>query len=280
MSILASSSAGPHRSEELTARKVLSAVATQARVINALVLRETKTRYGNYKIGFLWALIEPLVGVSVFVAIFANLRHDNPGGMPLVPFMLVGFVSFGLFRDPWGCMQSAISNSRNLLTFPQVTTFDVILARGLLEVMVSLFVLGFLLYMAWLAGFDVRCDRPLGVLGVLMLLSIMGLGMGFIFASLEPLLPSVKQFGSAVLGRPLYFSSGLFFTADSVPAQVREYLLYNPILHMIELVRSEFFREFETGYGSWFYASLFSFATLATGLLLHQALHKRAITQK
>lgn len=264
----------------VTPRKVLKALATQFRVINALILRETKTRYGNHKIGFLWALIEPLVSISVFVAIFSQLRSDSPGGMPLVPFMIIGFVCFGLFRDPFGCMQGAISNSRNLLTFPQVTTFDVILARGILEVMVTLFVLVFLLYMAWLIGFDVRCERPLGVLMVCGLLSMSGLGLGFLLASLEPLIPSVKQFSAQVLGRPLYFSSGLFFTVDTLPAPVRDILLYNPVLNMIELVRGEFFHEFETSYGSWSYATLWAVSLLAVGLLTHQALHKRAIIKK
>ena len=266
--------------DAITPARVLKAFTTQVRVINALVLRETKTRYGNYKIGFLWALIEPLVSVSVFVAIFASVRSDNPSGMPLVPFMLVGFICFGLFRDPWSCMQGAISNGRNLLTFPQVTTFDVILARGLLEILVTLFVLAFLLYMAFLAGFEVRVERPLGVLLVCGLLCVLGLGLGFLFASLEPLVPSIKQFGGQVLGRPLYFSSGLFFSVETIPGPIRDYLLYNPILHMIELVRGEFFHEFETAYGSWFYASAWSFTTLAVGLLTHQAVHKRAIIKK
>lgn len=259
---------------------ILRALSTQARVIYALILRETKTRYGNYKIGFLWALIEPLVSVSVFVAIFANLRQDQPGGMPLVPFMLVGFICYSIFKDPWGQMQATISHSRNLLTFPQVTTFDVIIARGILEILVTFFVLGFLLYMAYLIGFEVRVERPLGVLAVCGLLATFGVGMGFLFASVEPIIPSVKQLSSQVLGRPLYFSSGLFFSADSIPAPVLEYLLYNPVLHMIELVRGEFFYGFETNYGSWMYASAWSFGALALGLLTHQAVHKKAIISK
>jgi capsular polysaccharide transport system permease protein len=104
--------------------------------------------------------------------------------------------------------------------------------------------------------------------------------VGFLFASLEPLIPSIKQFGSQVMSRPLYFSSGLFFTADTIPAPIREYLLYNPVLHMIELVRGEFFYEFETSYGSWSYACTWAFATFAVGLLTHQAVHKRAIVKK
>ena len=271
--------AAGHAIDTITPFRVLMAFATQVRVINALILRETKTRYGNYKIGFLWALIEPLVGVTVFVTIFYNLRSGSPSGMPLVPFMLVGFVSYSFFKDPWGSMQGAISNSRNLLTFPQVTTFDVISARGILEILVNFFVLGFLLYTANLLGFEVRVERPLGILIACGLLCIFGLGLGFLFASVEPLIPSVKQLTN-VMGRPLYFTSGLFFTADTLPAAIREYVLYNPVLHMIELLRGEFFYEFETSHGSWSYASNWAFGTLAVGLLTHQALHKRAIVKK
>jgi len=264
-------------SRSITYSVVIEALATQCRVINALVLRETKTRYGNYKIGFLWALLEPLVGVSIFVAIFAGLRQDNPGGMPLVPFMLIGFLCYSLFKDPWTRMQGALSQSRNLLVFPQVTTFDVILARGVLEVSVGLFMLGLFLTLAFFLGFDIRCENPLGLLAVCGLLASLGVGLGFLFASLEPLVPSVKQISGAVLGRPLFFSSGLFFYADSMPAGIRDYLLFNPVLHMIELARSEFFYSFETQHGSWVYAGAWSLSALVVGLATHQAIRKKAV---
>jgi len=259
---------------------VVDAMATQMRVLNALILRETKTRYGGYKIGFLWALIEPAVSVSAFVMIFSLFRADGPSGMPLIAFMLTGFVPFALFRDPSNQMQGSISGSRMLLTFPQVTTFDVILARGLLEVAVTLFTFGFLLWLASLLGYEVRIERPLGVLLGCFLLATLGIGAGFIFASLEPLVPSIKQFTAQVLGRPLYFSSGLFFTAESLPPQALHYLQYNPLLHMIELVRGEFFHSFETTHGSWLYASAWSLGTLATGLVVHQAMRRRAVSTR
>lgn len=264
----------------LTPALVLGALATQARVVNALILRDTKTRYGNHKIGFLWALIEPAVSVTIFVAIFAAFRQSQPGGMPLVPYMMMGILGFGLFRETWNRMQGAIESSRTLLAFPQVTTFDVILARGLLEVAVGLFTIGFLLYMAFLLGHDIRVEHPLGVLAVLGLLAMLGLGMGFLFAGLSPLVPSVNQLTAQALGRPLYFSSGLFFHAETLPPQVRDYLLWNPVLHMTELLRSEFFEGFETLYGSWSYAILWSLSSLALGLLVHQAVGRRAVSAR
>jgi len=264
-------------SRKIHTSDVLDGLGTQVRVVHALILRETKTRYGQHKLGFLWAVLEPIIMVALFVAIFSSLRNDNPGGMPLVPFMLVGIVPFSLFRDVMNQLQGAIVVNKTLFAFPQVTTFDVILARGILEILITLGVFGFLLSMAHLAGYNVNVQRPLEVLAGCGLLAMLGLGAGFMFASISPLLPSLRQLTSAFLGRPLFLSSGLFFTADSVPSEIRQYLLYNPIMHMLELIRSAFFYEFETTHGSWHYAIAWSVGALALGLITHQALRKKAI---
>jgi len=264
----------------LSLAKVGKALETQARVIWALMLRETISRYGDYKIGFLWAFIEPLLTVLVFVAIFGAMRTDNPGGMPLIQFMLLGIVSFSIFKDPWTQMQSAISQSKTLLAFPQVTTFDVLVSRALMAIAISTFVLFFMLSMAHLIGYKSNIERPLGVLAVLGLLSTLGVGMGFLFSALEPMIPSMKQVSGLILGRPLFLGSGLFFTADTIPAHVREYLLYNPILHCMELARTEYFHEFESPHGSWNYVCAWAFASLAVGLAAHRGLRRQVYNNR
>jgi len=192
--------------QKLSIADIQSALSTQARVIYALILRETKTRYGEHKLGFLWAIIEPLLMVAIFVAIFSMIRSGSPGGMPMVPFMLTGIVPFTLFRSTMTQMQGAIAMNRMLFAFPQVTTFDVIFARGLLEVLLLGGVFGMLLFGMHIAGYDIRIERPLGVLTACALLALIGVGFGFIFASLSPFIPSMKQISSAVMGRPLFLS--------------------------------------------------------------------------
>ncbi len=262
---------------KLTLASIVDALNTQSRVIGALVLRETKTRYGEHKLGFLWAVLEPIMMVSIFVALFSALRSDNPSGMPLVTFMLTGIVPFTLFRSTMQQMQGAISSNKQLFAFPQVTTFDVIIARGILEVLILAGVFAFLILMVDISLVEVRIESPLGVLAGCCLLAMMGLGMGFAFASISPLMPSIRQVSSALLGRPLFLSSGLFFTVGSVPQPFREYMLYNPITHVLECLRSSFFYEFESPYGDWGYATIWAVTMLAAGLLIHQAMRRRAI---
>jgi len=73
-------SADVGNSRKIHASEIVEALRTQVRVIHALVLRETKTRYGQHKLGFVWAILEPMIMVALFVAIFSSLRNDNPGG--------------------------------------------------------------------------------------------------------------------------------------------------------------------------------------------------------
>ncbi len=45
-------------------------LTTQARVIGALVLRETRSAFGDTQLGYLWAIVNPALSTLVLVAIF------------------------------------------------------------------------------------------------------------------------------------------------------------------------------------------------------------------
>lgn len=256
---------------------VVNALVVQCRVLYALILRETKTRYGEHKLGFVWAFIEPIVMILLMYVIFGTMRSLATGSMHIALFIVSGFVPFTMFRDTMSQTQGAITQNTSLLGFPQVTTFDLILARALLEVAVFLSVFAILVLGIALLGVDVRCEDPLGVLTVCFLLWLLGLGLGFIFSSIAPIIPSTRQITGLLLGRPLFLASGLFYTAESIPVGARDIMLYNPILHLVELSRSAYFYEFESAYASWSYATYFSVGTFAFGLVVHRAMRKKAI---
>lgn len=261
----------------VSAGDVLSGLSTQCRVIRAIVLRETMTRYGKHKVGFLWAFLEPILLVSVLAAVFMAMGARNTGDMPMIAFLITGIVPFKIFRDTMNRTQGAIAQNTTLIGFPQVTSFDLIVSRALLELAVLLCVLTIMLAGTGLLGMEVRCEKPLELLAVCLMLCMTGLGFGFVFASLSPLIPSIRQLSAQALGRPLFLSSGLFYVVESLPSSARDLLLYNPLLHMIELGRSAYFFEFESTYVSWSYAGCWAFGILAVGMTVHQVMHKRAV---
>lgn len=257
--------------------EVKRALVVQLRVIHALMLRETKTRYGKHKLGYLWALFEPVLQVLVFVMIFTMGGHKTVSGMPLILFILTGVTPFLLFRNTMQQGLNAIDANRALLTFPQVKTFDLIVARALLEVATMIVVSVILLLAVAAMDMPVKIENPLLVIAALLLLALTGFGLGMTFASLTPLFPSINQIVQAVLGRPLFFTSGLFFTAEVIPQYGRDILLINPLLHMIEMLRSAFFYEFQSDYASPSYAVATTLVCVCTGLVMHRALHDKVL---
>jgi tetratricopeptide (TPR) repeat protein len=51
---------------------------TQRRVVRALIIRETRTRFGDARLGYGWALIEPVLHVVTLSLAFAALMHGRP----------------------------------------------------------------------------------------------------------------------------------------------------------------------------------------------------------
>jgi tetratricopeptide (TPR) repeat protein len=51
---------------------------TQVRVIHALIIRETRTRFGGSRLGYGWALIEPVLHIALLWVMFSLLMHGTP----------------------------------------------------------------------------------------------------------------------------------------------------------------------------------------------------------
>ena len=260
-----------------SARELLKAFELQARVIAAIILRETKSRYGEHRLGFLWVFIEPVLFVLGFAVLHTMLGAREHQGMSAELFMLTGLLPYMLFRDVMSQVSASINGNQALLAFPQVTTFDLILARALLELGTVIAVFAILVTALILTGQEIRIERPIALFGSYSLAFFLGLGLGSSLAAVSPFFPSIKQIAGQVFGRPLFFTSGVFFTAGQLPEGVRNVLLYNPLLHVTEWSRSAFFTTFESRYIEFGYVTLFCLIVLTVGLALHSVLQKKAL---
>ena len=111
------------------------ALALQGRVVWALVLREMRTRFGHSRLGYAWALGEPVV----FILVLSALKSAAGGGVSAlgtsIPvFFFTGIVPFLMFRRTTQQLGSAISANRALLNYPPVRPVDTLIARALLEI--------------------------------------------------------------------------------------------------------------------------------------------------
>ena len=223
---------------------VADGLAIQRRVIHAIILREVRTRFGRHQLGYLWAFAESLFWVLTFAAIHYAMGATPPAGMDLLAFFATGIITFILFRNTvTHCLASIIGN-RALLFYPQVRPQDIAFARALLEgATVSTVFVGLLMGNALLQG-ELRVDSPILVVVGLAAAWLFGLGVGMCMLGLSVFFPTIERI-VPLLMRPMFFLSGLFFTANDLPSELREYLLFNPVLHAVELVRDGWFVEYQ-----------------------------------
>ena len=251
------------------------AIHVQFRVISALILRETRSRYGNSKLGFFWALFEPFAHVMVFIAIFAAMRRAVPIGDSIGLFILTGIIPWLLFSKSVNNVMSALNSNKALLGYPQVMPLDIILSRIILDAATYLIVMILFLIGFYILGYKIRIDSFLQMCGAYGLLVLLASGVGMINTVIIPLYPSYKSIYRACT-RPMYFLSGVFFTADFLPTEVFKLIDFNPILHLIEWFRSGFYPSFQSQLYDPQYAVTVCVCIFAIGLVAERIKSRKA----
>lgn len=215
-----------------------SGLIVQGRVIRALMLREIHTINGNSKLGYLWVLIQSVFGIAVFWGV----RHfmgatQAPHGMGMAMFLAIGFGVWNIFSTTINRCMTAVSGNKALLTFPQVTELDVMISRTLVTTATQLLVTMLIISGAWLMLGEpfVLGSLPL-LLTLIVVVPLMSLGFGLLLSSLAVYIPALEKLVPMVL-RILFFISGVFFSVSLFSQSLTSVLLWNPVLHAVELCR-------------------------------------------
>jgi capsular polysaccharide transport system permease protein len=244
-------------------------------VLNALILREMKTRFGANQLGYLWALIEPSLWIGTFMGLFYLLGRSAPGGLDPVSFIATGLIPYMLFRDTTSRAVTAIGANKGLLFYPQIQPLDLVMARAVLEFVTMVLVFGVIIgaVSMWRGSWPHVADWAQLLFGFVAA-GALGGSLGLVLTGLSVFTPAVERLYGPVL-RPLFWVSGVFFTANGLPPAARDVMLYNPVLHIVELVRSGWFVEYRSQYASMGYASSWIIALAFLGLVIERAARRR-----
>lgn len=220
-----------------------------ARTILALMLREMATSYGRSIMGYLWAIVEPVAALALMTLVFSAFLRSPPIGSNFPLFFASGFLVFNIYVDVGNNVARAVQYSRPLLEFPAVTPLDTILARFLLNYLTHLMVIAILLT-GIIEIYDLHQIMDLRILVLALLLAGgFALSIGIFNCYLFVAFPSYAQIW-AILNRPMFIVSGIFFLFDHVPQPFRDILWFNPMVHIIGLTRAGIYPTYEADYVS------------------------------
>jgi capsular polysaccharide transport system permease protein len=254
---------------------ILDRLQSQRRVIRALIVRETRTRFADHRLGYGWALIEPVLHIALLSATFAVLMQGRPPiGTHFFIFYYTGLIPYHVFVHTSAGMSHAIIGNAPLLQLPPVTSFDVIAARGLLEVITDIVVAAILLAGFAALGVAAMPDDLWAPALALLVTAALGCGLGFINAVVTVFCRSwEKTYGQVT--RVLYFISGIFYVPAMMPDWARDALAWNPLLHAIDWFRAGFFASYQPHWLDRPYLVILAILALLAGLGLQRGLRRR-----
>ena len=243
------------------------------RSIAALILREMGARYGRTPGGYVWALLEPL-GMILILGFAWSLLARSPGlGTSFFLFKGTGMLILHMFTTLGNQVGRAMLFSKALLFYPRMTWMDAILARFLLNTLVTTAVMvviltGIMIYE------DIRTVLDWGrIAQAVALTALVGLGVGCLNCYLFQRFP-VWQTIWAIVTRPLFLISGVIIVYEDLPQLAQQVLWYNPILHLTGIMRDGFYPIYTPQYISLVYIGLWIVIPMVVGLLLLRQYHR------
>jgi capsular polysaccharide transport system permease protein len=253
-------------------------LATQRRVVGALLIREVYTRFGREGLGFGWIVAEPLVFAIPVLLVWSVVRGRYEHGMPMMPLLWTGYLPILLFRHTGGRMLLFVRVNAGLLYHRQVTIFDLFLARFLLEVAsnLSAVVASFALFYS-VGLLDPPRDLPMFYLGYFYTIWWCAV-IGLIIGALSERSDWVEKIWTPFSYLYMFFS-GFMFMAAWLPAGLRGWALLIPSFQAYEIIRAGMFGAAAKTYGDPAYETASLAVLTLIGLLLMREARKYVVAE-
>jgi len=101
----------------------------------------------------------------------------------------------------------------------------------------------------------------------------LALGVGMINALLFTAFPVWQRVWS-IITRPLFLVSGVIFIFDSVPQPYRDYLWWNPLVHVVGQMRDSFYPTYDSSYVSHTYVFGVSAVMIVFAIIFLRRYHR------
>lgn len=254
-----------------------AAAAVRWRVVHAIILRDIRTKFGHTRLGYVWAILEPISHLMTLGAVFFSLNSSPPPvGDNLFLYYVTGLLPFLMFSHVSHDVMNAAEANNAMLQLPIVKRTDVMAAHALrqfaTEVVVGLVIFG----TGGLLGLAGPPADLLTACGGVVMLWLLAVGVGAVNLVVHSLFPSYETFYAAAI-RLLYFTSGIYYSPITMPDRVRDILTWNPILQGVELFRSGYYHQYEPHWLDARYLAIWVVLSLAAGFSMERALRPRLV---
>lgn len=204
-----------------------------------LSLRDFKQRYVGSAAGWLWGIVHPVVMLASWTFVFQYcLRSEMPADAPTrnyTIYLLAGYLPWMLFQETVLRSSTSVTEHANLVTktlFPSEMLPISVFFSSLVNHLIALALALIAIYVVQDSVSPFSAALPLYMLFI----GLLGIGLGWIFASLQVYLRDTAQI-VAVVVTFWFWMTPIFITEDKIPEGMRFLLRGNPMSYFVRAYR-------------------------------------------
>ena len=241
-------------------------------LLHSLVIRDIQARYRGTILGFMWAVIYPLMMLALYAFVFGgvfNSRWGNGGGIQDFVLMLYcGLIVHGLFSETLNRSPTAVLSNPSYVkkvVFPLELLPITQLVSAIFNSLIGICLLtGFVFFQ--------HHSIPVTVFFVplvLLPLVIFTAGLAWFLAAIGVFFRDISQMLNVIMSILMFFSP-VFYPMSSVPPFARDIMLLNPLTYPMEALRGVLILGNQPNWLHWTAYSLASVLVAVAGLWVFQ----------
>jgi lipopolysaccharide transport system permease protein len=201
-------------------------------LLGFLVWRDIKIRYRQTLLGGLWAVLQPLIAMLLFAALFGRIAGMRSANYPYALFVFAGLVPWTFFANAIGLASNSMVGSEQMIRkiyFPRLLVpLGTVAAFGL-DIMISLaFMAVLMIHYRFVPGIHMIL-LPVFILAIFLVTS----GFGLMLAAINVRYRDVK-YVVPFATQMAFFITPVIYPISYVPAKIRAIVSLNPLTGIVE----------------------------------------------
>lgn len=201
-----------------------------------LTWRDVTIRYKQTVLGVAWAVLLPVLSMTIFTLIFGKLARIPSDGVPYAVFVYAGLLPWTFFSQAVTHGGQSLINQQHLLTkvyLPRLFVPTASIAGGLVDLAIS-----FLAYGVILAGYGIVPSWGAVFVPLLVMLTILAtMGATYLLAALTVAYRDFRYVVPFMLQALMYLSP-VVYPVSLVPSKYHWLLALNPMGGIIDAYRA------------------------------------------
>ena len=237
-------------------------------------LMTTKVRYLGTYIGFLWAVLEPLMAFVILYIVFSSMRGNSDPNYPI--YLLIGVLFFQIFsRGTQMGLASLRGNAGILKSINISKEFFPVVSTGSTGIVMIVQILVFFALMP-VFNYTPPLTVILLIIPMIMLL-ILVLGLSYILSILFVFIKDVQN-GWSIFSYAMFFVTPIFWYVDEIEGVLLNIQQINPLGQIMEIAHKVIFGEIPP-IGDWLYSAFLVLAIFFAGYFIFHKLENKIVEE-